>query len=332
MTSKSLRFTDEEVNKANNINIMEYATHKGLELTKVSRDSYHINGFGGLYINPISNKWNCFSQNKGGGPIQFCMFLQNNTWVEAVKELIDKKSGYLLNSERVYERPKNKKEARKEFILPDKNNTFKHIIGYLIKTRNIGKDIVYNLIKENKLYEDKKRNCVFVGYDKNNNPRYASLRSTNPNSTFKGEVKNSNKEYSFSIKGASNSLYIFESPIEIISYLSILKLNGISNFNHHMLLLGGLSDIALKRYLKYNIIIQDIFCCLNNDPPGIKGTKSIIATYGSEYNVAKEYPDKKDYNEDLINLIKIKSVVEEKNIMKTSSETYGMEEEFCIEL
>lgn len=210
--------------------------------------------------------------------------------MEAVKELLDKKSGYILNSERIHERPKSKKEEKKEFILPDKNNTFKHIIGYLIKTRNIDKDIVYNLIKENKLYEDKKRNCVFVGSDKNNNPRYANLRSTNPNSTFKGEVKNSNKEYSFSIKGASNSLYIFESPIEIISYLSILKLNGISNFNHHMLLLGGLSDIALKRYLKYNIIIQDIFCCLNNDPPGIKGTKSIIATYGSEYNVAKEYP------------------------------------------
>lgn len=75
MTSKSLRFTDEEVNKANNINIMEYATHKGLEITKVSRDSYNIDGFGGLYINPISNKWNCFSRNKGGGPIQFCMFL-----------------------------------------------------------------------------------------------------------------------------------------------------------------------------------------------------------------------------------------------------------------
>ena len=162
MKGKKLRFTDEEINKANSIDIMEYARRRGLELNQVGRDSYHIKGFGGLYINPNSNKWNCFSQNKGGGPIQLSMFIENNTWVEAVKELLGDKYQGLSNPIRTKNKSKTKSEERGEFILPEKNNTYKHVIAYLIKTRAINKGIVYQLIKDQKLYEDNKRNWQLV--------------------------------------------------------------------------------------------------------------------------------------------------------------------------
>ncbi len=41
----------------------------------------------------------------------------------------------------------------------------------------------------------KEKNCVFVGYDKENKPRYAGLRGTNTNSSFKGEVEGSQKNF-----------------------------------------------------------------------------------------------------------------------------------------
>lgn len=331
MTESKLRFTDEEIYKANNIDIMDYAIKKGLELNKVGRDSYHVKGFGGLYINPNSNKWNCFSQDKGGGPIQLSMLIENNTWVEAVKELLGDKYESLLDYMRKNKNSEIKKKERDEFILPEKNNTYKHVIAYLIKTRNINKHIVYQLIKDQKLYEDNKRNCVFVGYDRNNNPRYANFRSTNPNITFKGEVKNSDKAYSFSIKGTTNKLYIFESPIEAISYLTILELNNIIDFKDHIVSLGGVSDRALEQYLKDNQNIKGIVCCLNNDKAGIEATRRIKNTYKLKYNVIERYPVKKDYNEDLNNLINDKACLLEKIQEKTSSKIYTEEEEFSLE-
>lgn len=325
MTYKKLRFTDEQLSQANNTNLMDYAISQGFELKKAGIDSYHIEGYGGLYINPRLNKWNCFSQEKGGGPIQFIMFMENKSWVESVKQLLGFNSTNNCNNQ--YIKPKSKKEKKGEFILPEKNNTFKHVIAYLIKTRKIDKDLVYDLIKEGKLYEDKNRNCIFVGYDNNNNPRYANIRSTNTNIVFKGDVKNSDKSYPFCIKGVSDRVYVCEAPIEVLSYITLLKLSNVNSFNHHIISLGGVGDIALEQYLIDNPKIRNIVLCLNNDKAGIKATKRIKRGYKDKYNIAEQYPTNKDYNEDLINIAN-NQLFSEKNMLHR----YSKEEEFNLEL
>ena len=73
------------------------------------------------------------------------MFIRNIPWVESVKELLD--IGVVINSHAEYFQPKNEIEPKEEFTLPEKNNTYKHVIAYLIKTRKIHKDLVYKLIK-----------------------------------------------------------------------------------------------------------------------------------------------------------------------------------------
>lgn len=316
MAYKKLKFTDEELEHANNIDLIDYARKKGLETKKVGSNSYHIKGYGGLYINPKLNVWNCFSQGKGGGPIQFVMFIRNIPWVESVKELLD--IGVVINSHAEYFQPKNEIEPKEEFTLPEKNNTYKHVIAYLIKTRKIHKDLVYKLIKDGKLYEDKNRNCVFIGTDNNNIPRYANLRSSNTNVDFKGDAKNSNKSYPFVIKGKSTKVFVFEAPIEAMSYLTILKVNGIDSFNHHAIALGGVSDIGLKQYLEDNSNISSIVLCLNNDNPGIEATEKIKKKYKDKYRIEVQYPASKDYNEDLI-----------KGNIELNNEK---EESFCYEL
>ena len=151
------RFTDEEIQKANDVSIVNYIRNLNLN-TKRAGKTIKVEGYGGLYINPSSNNWNCFSQGKGGGSIQLVMFLENKTWVEAVKTLLGN------SYERSSAMPNNnsKIEEKGEFILPEKNDTYKHIIAYLIHTRGINKNIVYNCIYNKTLYEDKNRNCVFV--------------------------------------------------------------------------------------------------------------------------------------------------------------------------
>lgn len=289
------RFTDEEIELANNINIVDYLNTINLQ-TKRTGKTLKIEGYGGLYIDPVENKWNCFSQGKGGGPIQLVMFLENKTWVEAMKSILNK--SYTKEIKPITRKSQN--TEIKDFTLPNKNNTYSHMIAYLIKTRKINKDVVYKLIQNKMIYEDKKRNCVFVGYDEENIPRYAGLRGTNTKVTFKGEVEGSNKAYSFNIKGNTNKLYVFESPIEIMSYLSLNNERIFNVENHHMLSLGCLAPVALEKYLKDNPNIEEITLCLNNDKWGIKATNEIKEKYKDRYNIKIEYPRLKDFNDDLV--------------------------------
>lgn len=297
MAYTKLRFTDEQIEQANNVSILDYAISRGFTPKKVGTNSYKIEGHGGLLINPQTNKWNCFSERAGGGPIQFIMFLQGKTWVESVKELLE---NYSENN--FIHIPKEEKHYEtKEFSLPEKNNTYKHMMAYLIKTRKIDQEIVKSLVKEGKLYEDYRRNCVFVGHDQEGKPRYANLRGTNTNRTpFKGEAKNSDKTFSFNIQGNTNTVYIFESPIEALSYLTLhKKYNLDKSFNHHVLSLGGVSDVALEHYIKRNSNIDKIIICLNNDEAGIKATRTIQSKYQHSMKTAFHLPQGKDFNEDL---------------------------------
>lgn len=312
MAYEKRRFTDEQIQSANNVNILEYAK-KYFDVKRVGTNSYKIEGYGGLHINPVINKWNCFSQGKGGGPIQFIMFTENKSWVESVKQLLAISANNSIGNQK---RRILQKESisNEKLVLPEKNNTYKHMIAYLIRTRGINKDIVYKFIKDKKLYEDINRNCVFVGYDKEGNSKYASIRSTNTNiDKFRGEVKNSNKAYSFNfLNRNSDRLYAFESPIELMSYMSINK-----GFNHNAISLAGVSDIALKKFLRDNKNIDTIRFCLNNDQAGKKATKSLLEKYKCDYSIEVEYPLLKDFNEDIVSS---KYINKEKNYEEVEDE------------
>lgn len=296
------RFTNEEIEMANNKSILEYIKLSNLETIKAGK-TIKVKGYGGLYIDPLNNRWNCFSERKGGGIIQLVMFLENKTWVESVKGLLGKE-----NEIKTFHKNKNTyKEVRKEFILPKKNSTFNHAIAYLIKTRKINKDIVYKFIKNKTLYEDVKRNCVFIGNDESGNPKYAGIRGTNTDVPFKGEIEGSNKAFSFNLKGNSNSIYVFESPIELMSYLT---LNRELEDKDYFLSLGCLAPVALEKYLSNNKEIENISLCLNNDKWGRKASKEIKELFDKEYKVSIELPNLKDWNDELVNL-KTKAIEDE---------------------
>ncbi|QUH20391.1 DUF3991 and toprim domain-containing protein [Alkaliphilus sp. B6464] len=304
MAYEKRRFTEDQIQLASDTNLLEYAK-QFFEVKKVGNNSYKIDGFGGLHINPEENKWNCFSQGKGGGAIQFVMFTENKSWVEAVKQLLgissDLKNIRMRNHNiEIKDRPKEK------ILLPKKNNTYKHMMAYLIKTRKIDKGIVYKLIKEKKLYEDQYKNCVFVGHDNKGAVKYASIRGTNTNmDRFRGDVKNSDKAYSFSIEGGEgdDKIFVFESPIDAMSYLTIHKVKSNNQeFRGHVLSLGGLSDKALERYLNQYSDIKEINLCLDNDSEGIVVANRLREEYKSKFTVNIQYPTGKDYNDDLRSL------------------------------
>ena len=292
------RFSDEQIYQANHVNIIAYAMSRGYDVKRISPRSYKIPGYGGLYINADGEKWNCFSRGTGGGVVQFVMEMDELTWVEAIKQLLG-----LSEDELPYVAPPFKDyEVKGDLELPEKNSTFKHIFAYLIKTRKLDPDIVSDFVKKKKIYEDTYQNCVFVGYDDKNKPKFVSVRGTNTNKRFRRDIQNSDKGYPFCHEGNSDTLCVFESAIDLMSYLTLIKLHGITNFNHHLISMGGTSYIPIEKYLDRNPEITKLTLCLDSDDEGKFFSQKIKERFGMQYEVCCHLPKGKDFNEEIIRL------------------------------
>ena len=290
------RFTEDEIDQANSVNLIAYAEKIGLVLKKVG-NSYKVKDYGGLYIDASGSKWNWFSKDIGGGSIQFVMEMEGKNWVDAVYTLLRTEESSLPS------RSKTTGEEKAPFVLPDKNNTYKHVIAYLIQSRGIDKDVVYDFISQDKLYENNHRSCVFVGYDKNNQARYASVRSTNTTGkSYRGDVKNSDKAFPFSYEGSSSTVCVFESTIDLMSYLTLLQYHDVETFNHHMISLGGVADRALDYYLQLHPEINRIMLCLDNDEAGHFACQQFHEKHHEHYKLLRHSPAGKDFNEDLLTI------------------------------
>ncbi len=312
MSNNQRLFTDEQIDQANRINLIAYAKSRGHNLKRISNNSYKLPGYGGFFISGDGTKWNWFSKNKGGGAIQFIMEMEGKSWVDAVKELL----GIINDELPIVPRIKKVKE-KGDLNLPKKNNTYKHIFAYLIKSRYIDKDVVADLVNKKMIYEDTNRNCVFVGFNDKHEPAYASRRSARTvGETFKGDVKNSDKSWPFHYFGLSNTVCVFEAPIDMMSYLSLLKVHGIDEFEHHLISLGGVTDRALQTFLKLNSNINTIMLCLDNDQAGDDACLRINEDYCDEYRMLRHKPKGKDFNDDLVIISSDKGIFDARELLE----------------
>ena len=255
------RFTDEQIERANRVDVVEYARSVGLQIER-NGVWFKAKKQGGLYFHKEGNTWHWETRDAGGvGAISLCMEYENKTYVEAVKTLLNE------DMEPIRHAPdwKPEPEPPKEFHLPQKNNTYRHVFAYLTKTRGIDPGILKVLVDRGYIYENTQRSCVFVGRDNKGVPRHASVRSTNTNGkVFKQDVPGSQKSFSFSISGSSKILNVFEAPIDALSYLSLQKFYG-KQMKDSYISLGGVTDKALERYLNDHKDIERIRICTDND-------------------------------------------------------------------
>lgn len=70
------------------------------------------------------------------------------------------------------------------------------------------------------IYEEAKRhNVVFVGRDRSGTPRYAHVRGTAD--PFRQDIAGSDKSYPFRYEGNGNQLFVFEAPIDLLSFICL---------------------------------------------------------------------------------------------------------------
>ena len=239
----------------------------------------------------------------GASAIDWCEKIYNHKFFEALQAIVGSGEVVKLNYTPV-------PEQERVFVLPESAENNKRVFAYLTQTRGIDASIVNQLIAENKLYQDTRGNCVFVGFDCENTPKYAGLRGTLSEKQFRGEVAGSDKRYSFSMQSQSEKqsnqekLYIFESPIEAMSHASIVNRHVGDDrafIMHNRLSLGGTSDVALVQYLQDNPNIKQLIFCLNNDDAGRNATSEMMLNFEAQgYTVRSQPPKLGDFNDDLL--------------------------------
>lgn len=302
----SKRFIRKDVlEKVRTLSAFDYLRNYAPDLlVKNGRTDYYHRDHDSLHFS--NGKWYWWSQGKGGtSALDYLIIVEGYEFKEACNYLSE-----LMNVSAPVTTYYNTKPV-KPFELPikDKNNDL--VIRYLCEIRKIDKVIVEDFISKGMIYQSANfKNAVFVGYD-GNKPAYAFKRSIFKN--FKLDHAGSKKAFSFNYTNSNcDVLHVFEASIDLLSYMTLLKMKKIDYTELNYLSLAGASDkiaakseayipIALKAYLERNPNIKTIVFHLDNDEVGIGATAKIISILNSKYQCIDEHPKMhKDVNELLL--------------------------------
>jgi len=348
----------EQIEKARAVNVFDYLQqNEPYNLVRNGPDEYELKDHDSLIVTPSNGKFHWTSRGTGGiNAIDFLVKVRGYGFVEAVQKLAGDVLSFDYTSDKraTSDKPKIPKPKAQEYVpffeLPEANSHNDDVIEYL-KGRGIPENIInaciekkllyqtvkykrmlshvvdgkeeplYQVIDGKKLrrYETIKGGCVFVGYDKENNPKFAFERDTK--SDHKKDMAGSNKAFGFcmppSIGGTKNHksnmfpngeqneserLYIFEGAIDCLSHAAITQIGGV-DWDGYRLSLGGVSSLALNTFLENNPQISAVYLCLDYDKPGKEATERIskellgndryshISIYAAPPPVGKDFND-----------------------------------------
>lgn len=191
-------------------------------------------------------------------------------------------------------------EPPKPFELPPINGDCRRVYAYLLKQRRIDREVISHFVKAGLLYEDAKyHNCVFVGTDENGVPRHAHKRSTNSyGEAFRINVEGCDLRYSFHHIGEDDQLFVFEAPIDMLSYIT---LNPDGWEQHSYVACCGTSSIPVLNMIDGLPQLRQVFLCLDNDKAGHTSSERMVELIADRgLRADRLTPEHKDWNEDLV--------------------------------
>lgn len=293
----------EVIMQAKQMDLLTYLqNYEPQELVHVSGSIYSIRTHDSMRIS--NGKWCWWSRSIGGkSALDYLIKVNGFSFIEAVEQIM----GRAAIKPPVF--ASSHKEKSKVLLLPQVNRYATQAVSYL-HSRGISSELIDYCIHTGRIFESTPHhNVVFVGFDKQGNKRYASLRGTG-GTRFMGDVNGSDKHYSFAIPatGENNTVHLFESAVDLLSYATLCP-----NWkSENLLSLAGVyqpkKDIqqskipaALTRFLEDYPHIKTIVLHLDNDAPGRMAAKAIMTVMPKEYTVLnKPPPIGKDCNDYLL--------------------------------
>lgn len=288
--SQYIHFTEQQKTQARQTDIAELLRSQGETLKRSGSESEWMDG--GQKVTIRGNLWYHQYEQVGGDAVDFVRRFYNKSYPEAMEYLLGGSGGTLAVS------PSVQKEE-KPFVLPPKNDNMRRVFAYLLNRRGIDREVLYAFVHKGMIYESADyHNAVFVGFDSNGKPKHAHKRGTGSESSYKGNVSGSHPEFSFHWSGQSDTLYLFEAPIDMLSFISMQK----EGWRQHSYAAScSVSDKVLFQTLKDNPNIRQVVLCLDSDEPGQTAAKRIadkLFVQGTASEIL--VPVHKDWNEDLL--------------------------------
>lgn len=302
------RLTQEQIDRAREMDLLTYMRiYEPQELVHFSGSTYCTRTHDSLKIRP--GKWYWWSRKIGGyTALDFLTKGRGMSFVEAVETLTRRADVSYTPAP-----AQSKNNKTRELILPEKNDNERRVIAYLCK-RGIDSSIVFECIKQGKLYESKQyHNAVFVGTDEYGEVKYAAWRGTGDKRVL-GECPGSDKAFSFRLEGGSGkSVHCFEAAIDLLSYATLCKMQGRNWRNFSLVSMGGIAapkeknesmsvPPALKTFLDSHPDTTKIYLHFDNDEPGRAAAEALKKSLVSKFEVEIRHPSEgKDYNDYLQN-------------------------------
>lgn len=291
------------ISQAKEIDLLTYLKcFEPQELVHFSGNTYTTKTHDSLKIS--NGKWMWWSKGIGGkSALDYLIKVKDYSFLEAVETIMGRSS--VLPTTAISKR----KDEPKKLLLPDKSASTDKVYKYLYG-RGIDYAIIDKCVREGIIFESLPyHNIVFIGKDDKGEPKYASYRATN-NSRIMGDCTGSDKHYSFRLAdGNADSVHLFESAIDLLSFATLMKLDCKKYENENLLSLAGVYaprdrieeskvPVALEGFLKQNPQTTKIILHLDNDKSGRLATKALQSVLNTRYEVIDDpAPSGKDFND-----------------------------------
>ena len=285
-----IHFTEEQKRCAASVDLVEFLCHQGEKLLPSGREKRLTSDHS---ITVRGNTWYDHAAECGGGPISFVQRFYGLSYPEAITRLLGGEQGL------TYAPAEQVEKELKEFVLPPAASNMRRVFAYLVKTRGIERDVISAFARAGLLYEDDRyHNAVFVGKDEEGIVRHAHKRSTNTHGqSFRQTVEGSDFRYAFHWIGDSEKLYVFEAPIDMLSYITLNQGNW---REHSYVACCGTSSIPVVKMIERISTVSNVMLCYDNDEAGNAATlrvKELVTQKGLTAERIK--PERKDWNDEL---------------------------------
>ena len=300
-------YNQEEIEKARQVDLFTYLqTCEPQELVHVSGNVYCTREHDSLRIS--NGKWCWFSRGIGGySALDYLIKVKGCSFMEAMEAVIGRAAIPPLSRA-----PATKEEKPKHLLLPPPAPDNRAMLQYLA-SRGIDREILDYCVQTGRVYESRNKghgNVVFVGFDKDGKARFGCLRGIGE-ARFHGDVSGSDKHYSFALPACveNPAVHLCECAIDVMSYATLCKLDGIDWRRHNLLSLAGIYQpkkkieesklpAALTRFLEDHPHVKTLYLHLDNDGPGRLAAKAILAAIPEGYEVKNHPPPQgKDVND-----------------------------------
>ena len=301
--SRFIPFTTEQKEQAASVDLEEFLRCRGEKLIPSGREKRLASDHS---VTVRGCEWFDHAAERGGNAISFVKQFYGLNYPEAVTILLDSQPGTIRPSAK-----SRTEEPTKPFKLPSAHSDMRRVYAYLVKRRCIDREVLTDFVRLGLVYEDAKyHNAVFVGMNEHGVPCHAHKRSTTSyGKAFRANVESSEARHSFHYLGGDDTLYVFEAPIDLLSYISLFPEDW---RKHNYVACCGTSSIPVLEMIRQLQQLRQVYLCLDNDEAGHAASgRMTLLLRERGLETERLVPQEKDWNDDLIEEHEIKEEMNE---------------------